>query len=93
MPGAVDECVHCGNGRCGDCPHRPCMLPHSAISQNSDIAAQVCRCELDEHLTAQRQAQPGYVGPSFPTIAGCNGNGAIIHYRAQVGMHCGSCAR
>lgn len=39
--------------------------------------------EMDIHLTAQREAQPGYIGPSFPTIAGCNGNGAIIHYRAQ----------
>ena len=50
--------------------------------------ATVTEVELDAHLTAQRAAQPGYVGPSFPTIAGCNGNGAIIHYRAEEG----SCA-
>lgn len=26
--------------------------------------------EIDEHLTARRAAQPGFVEPSFPTIAG-----------------------
>lgn len=47
--------------------------------------AKITEVELDKHLTAQRAAQFGYVGASFPTIAGCNGNGAIIHYRAQEG--------
>ncbi|PSC69930.1 putative Xaa-Pro aminopeptidase P [Micractinium conductrix] len=41
--------------------------------------------EIDEHLTARRAAQPGFVEPSFPTIAGAGPNGAIIHYRAQPG--------
>lgn len=39
--------------------------------------------EIDEHLTAQRAAQEGFIEPSFPTIAGAGPNGAIIHYRAQ----------
>ena len=38
-------------------------------------------CQIDEELTARRAAQPGFVEPSFPTIAGANSNGAIIHYR------------
>ncbi|KAL4428500.1 hypothetical protein ABPG75_002589 [Micractinium tetrahymenae] len=41
--------------------------------------------EVDEELTARRAAQPGFVEPSFPTIAGAGPNGAIIHYRAQPG--------
>jgi Xaa-Pro aminopeptidase len=39
--------------------------------------------EIDEHLTAQRAAQEGFIEPSFPTIAGAGPNGAVIHYRAQ----------
>jgi hypothetical protein len=41
--------------------------------------------EVDEQLTARRAAQPGFITPSFPTIAGAGPNGAIIHYRAQPG--------
>lgn len=39
--------------------------------------------EVDLELTGRRRQQQGFVEPSFPTIAGANGNGAIIHYRAQ----------
>ena len=35
-----------------------------------------------EWLTEARRTRPGYVGPSFNTIAGFNGNGAMPHYRA-----------
>lgn len=38
---------------------------------------------LAEHLEAFRREQPRYVGPSFGTIAGYQGNGAIVHYSAQ----------
>ena len=31
----------------------------------------------------QRGSQPGFIEPSFPTIAGVGPNGAIIHYRAE----------
>jgi hypothetical protein len=41
--------------------------------------------EVDLELTSRRQQQAGFIEPSFPTIAGANGNGAIIHYRAQEG--------
>jgi Xaa-Pro aminopeptidase len=37
---------------------------------------------IDEWLTAERTKRPGFVGLSFPTIAGFNGNGAMPHYRA-----------
>ncbi len=30
-----------------------------------------------------RPQQPGFIEPSFPTIAGADSNGAVIHYRAK----------
>jgi Xaa-Pro aminopeptidase len=43
----------------------------------------VSEVEVDERLTGRRAAQPGFVEPSFPTIAGADANGAVIHYRAK----------
>lgn len=37
---------------------------------------------IDEEICAARARQPHYVCPSFATIAGFNGNGAMPHYRA-----------
>ncbi len=37
---------------------------------------------VDERLTAARARRSGFVGLSFPTIAGYNANGAMPHYRA-----------
>ena len=34
-------------------------------------------------VTGFRRQQSGFLDVSFPTIAGANGNGAIIHYRAD----------
>ena len=34
-------------------------------------------------MTGFRRQQSGFLDVSFPTIAGANGNGAIIHYRAD----------
>ncbi|CAN0618065.1 Xaa-Pro aminopeptidase [Burkholderia multivorans] len=42
---------------------------------------------IDEKLTAARARRPGYVSPSFGTIAGFNANGAMPHYRATVASH------
>jgi Xaa-Pro aminopeptidase len=39
--------------------------------------------DIDEHLTGERRKQPGFIEPSFPTIAGSGPNGAVIHYRAE----------
>jgi Xaa-Pro aminopeptidase len=42
---------------------------------------------IDEQLTAARARRPGYVGPSFATIAAFNANGAMPHYRATPDSH------
>jgi Xaa-Pro aminopeptidase len=42
---------------------------------------------VDEKLTAARERRPGYVSPSFATIAGFNANGAMPHYRATPESH------
>jgi len=42
---------------------------------------------VDEWLTAARATRPGFVGLSFPTIAGFNANGAMPHYRATAASH------
>ncbi|MES2019128.1 MAG: aminopeptidase P family protein [Pseudomonadota bacterium] len=42
---------------------------------------------VDTHLTAARARRPGFVSPSFATIAGFNANGAIMHYRASAQSH------
>ncbi len=42
---------------------------------------------VDEQLTAARARRPGFVGLSFPTIAGFNANGAMPHYRATAASH------
>jgi Xaa-Pro aminopeptidase len=42
----------------------------------------VSELTIDEKLTQARERRPGYVSPSFATIAGFNGNGAMPHYRA-----------
>lgn len=42
---------------------------------------------IDEQLTAARARRPGFVSPSFATIAGFNANGAMPHYRATAAAH------
>jgi Xaa-Pro aminopeptidase len=41
--------------------------------------------DIDTQITAARARRPGFVSPSFATIAGFNANGAVIHYRAAPG--------
>ena len=48
----------------------------------------VTEASLAAHLESLRAQQPGFIEPSFPTIAGAGPNGAIIHYRP----HEGTCA-
>ncbi len=50
-------------------------------------AERVTEITVDEQLSAARARQPGFVGLSFPTIAGFNANGAMPHYRATVESH------
>lgn len=42
---------------------------------------------VDERITAARARRPGYVCPSFSTIAGFNANGAMPHYSATPQSH------
>jgi len=42
---------------------------------------------VDERLSAARARRNGFVGLSFPTIAGFNANGAMPHYRATPESH------
>src|SRR5664279_1642959 len=42
---------------------------------------------IDAQLTAARAKRPGYVGPSFATIAAFNANGAMPHYKATPESH------
>jgi Xaa-Pro aminopeptidase len=42
---------------------------------------------IDEKLSAARAKRAGFVGLSFSTIAGFNGNGAMPHYRATAESH------
>jgi Xaa-Pro aminopeptidase len=42
---------------------------------------------VDERLSAARARRSGFVGLSFPVIAGFNANGAMPHYRATPASH------
>lgn len=43
---------------------------------------QVSELDVADMLVEARSRQPHYVSPSFDTIAGFKGNGAIVHYKA-----------
>ncbi|RMG60625.1 MAG: M24 family metallopeptidase, partial [Bacteroidetes bacterium] len=43
----------------------------------------ITELSAEAKLEAFRREQPGYVGPSFRTIAGYQGHGAIVHYAAS----------
>ncbi|WP_186023194.1 aminopeptidase P family protein [Burkholderia gladioli] len=47
----------------------------------------ITELSIDEQLTAARARRPGFVSPSFATIAGFNANGAMPHYRATPEAH------
>ncbi len=42
---------------------------------------------IDERIVAARASRPGFVCPSFSTIAAFNANGAMPHYRATEASH------
>ncbi|PCI99281.1 MAG: X-Pro aminopeptidase [Alphaproteobacteria bacterium] len=48
----------------------------------SDNHTGMSEISAEEQLEAFRRENPDYLEPSFPTIAGFAGNGAIVHYRA-----------
>jgi len=49
--------------------------------------AALTEMDIDREITAARARRPGFVSPSFGTIAGFNANGAIMHYRATAQSH------
>lgn len=50
--------------------------------------ARITELTIDEEITAARARRPGFVSPSFGTIAGFNANGALPHYHATPEAHC-----
>jgi Xaa-Pro aminopeptidase len=46
---------------------------------------------IDDRINAARARRPGFVCPSFSTIAGFNANGALPHYRATDESHAVIC--
>lgn len=57
-------------------------LEHAIVIEGRSDVSEV---EVDLVLTGCRAKQPGFKEVSFPTIAGCGSNGAIVHYRASEG--------
>ncbi|POZ62234.1 Xaa-Pro aminopeptidase [Chromobacterium alticapitis] len=49
--------------------------------------ARITELTIDEEITAARARRPGFVSPSFGTIAGFNANGALPHYHATEEAH------
>ncbi|MBV8665129.1 MAG: aminopeptidase P family protein [Burkholderiaceae bacterium] len=47
----------------------------------------VTELTIDEQICEARARRPGFVSPSFGTIAGFNGNGAMPHYHATPESH------
>jgi len=47
----------------------------------------ITELDVDERLSEERSHGSGFVGLSFPTIAGFNANGAMPHYRATDAHH------
>jgi Xaa-Pro aminopeptidase len=57
-----------------------------ATAPNRPFGA-ITEVTIDEKLSGERRKRPGYVGLSFPVIAGWNSNGAMPHYRASPESH------
>jgi Xaa-Pro aminopeptidase len=47
----------------------------------------ITELDIDTQICAARARRPGFVSPSFSTIAGFNANGAIPHYHATAAAH------
>jgi Xaa-Pro aminopeptidase len=60
---------------------------YAALEQAFARGERVTEITIDELLSAERAKRPGFVGLSFPTIAGYNANGAMPHYRASAEHH------
>lgn len=59
----------------------------AAFEQALQRGERLSELDVDERITAARARRPGFVSPSFSTIAGFNANGAMPHYRATAASH------
>ena len=57
------------------------------FEQALDDGERITELTIDEQICAARARQPGFVSPSFSTIAGWRANGAMPHYRATEESH------
>jgi Xaa-Pro aminopeptidase len=57
------------------------------LANRAPLTAPLTEVMIDEQITAARARRPGFISPSFGTIAGFNANGAIMHYRATPESH------
>lgn len=55
--------------------------------ENNIGKERITEITIDEQICAARAKQANFVSPSFSTIAGYNGNGAMPHYRATPNSH------
>ncbi len=63
------------------------MCEFYAAFEAALATSRVTELTVDEELSAARARRSGFVGLSFPTIAGFNANGAMPHYRATMASH------
>jgi Xaa-Pro aminopeptidase len=58
-----------------------------AAMADPDRREPITELTIDARLTEARARRPGYMGPSFATIAAFNENGAMPHYKATAEAH------
>ena len=61
--------------------------PRLTPSPGDPDCAPLTELDIDLQLNAARARRPGFISPSFATIAGFNANGAVMHYRATSAAH------
>lgn len=59
----------------------------AAFEASMQNGERLTELDIDTCITAARARRPGFVSPSFATIAGFNANGAMPHYRATPASH------
>ena len=59
----------------------------AAFEASMQNGERLTELDIDTRITAARARRPGFVSPSFATIAGFNANGAMPHYRATPASH------
>jgi Xaa-Pro aminopeptidase len=59
----------------------------AALEASLAAGERITELDIDTRITAARARRPGFVCPSFSTIAGFRANGALPHYRATEEAH------